>query len=129
MNENQSRVLYLRIRDEASGSPEQLERLTQQLRKAIGELPVDSVDPVRERPSQSGQKAVDAAVVGDLAIKLLPQLVPVLCQLLSKWIGSSSSRKLTVTVGGTKVEISGRLTPEQEAALVQAIAKANSAGN
>jgi hypothetical protein len=125
LNENQSHLLLLHVRDGASGTPEQLDMLTQQLRRAIGELPVESVDPFRERTGQAGQKAVDAVVIGALAVKILPQVVPVFCDLLKKWIGNSPKRQLTITVGGTKVEISGDLSSEQLAALVQSIARAN----
>jgi hypothetical protein len=125
VDEDQADVLFLSVGDDASGSPEQLERITLQLRRAIRELPVEAVDPVREQASsRGGKKCVDGAVIGALAIKLLPQVVPVLCGLLKKWIGGAPTRRLTVTCGKTKVEISGDLTPEQSAAILLAMTKA-----
>jgi hypothetical protein len=123
---NQADVLLVSVGDDASGSPEQVEKITQQLRRAIRELPVEAVDPVIEHGAGAGgQKSVDGAMIGELAIKLLPQVVPALCQLLKKWIGSTPTRRLTVTCGETKVEIAGDMTPEQTAAIVRAMAKAS----
>jgi hypothetical protein len=80
------------------------------------------VDPVKQKTAGlEGNKAIDGALIGTLAVKLLPEVVPLLCNLLKKWVGSKPERKLTVTCGEVKVDISGDLTPDMSAAIVGAM--------
>ncbi|HWD00073.1 MAG TPA: hypothetical protein VG456_25115 [Candidatus Sulfopaludibacter sp.] len=123
MNE-QADVLIVSIADDATGSPEQLEQLTLQLRRAIRELPVDAVDPIKESTAHlEGNKSIDGAMIGQLAIKLLPQAIPLVIQFLQKWKSSAPTRKLSISCGNVKIDISGELTPEQSAAIVKAMAQ------
>jgi hypothetical protein len=127
VNDKQAEEIAITISDEAVGGPEQLERATQQLRRAIRELPVDAVEPIRAPVGGvEGAKAIDGALIGTLAVKLLPQVVPMLCDVLRQWLKRGSNRRLTIACGETKIDITGELTPDQTAAIVQAMTRKRS---
>jgi hypothetical protein len=130
MPEERLQDLRITIADDAAGSGALLERVTLQLRRAIQELPVEEVNPVREQADGlEGTKAFDYAVAGALAVKLLPEVVPLLCDLLKRWLHSSNSRRLTLLCGETEIEVAGDITPQQTAAIVLALAAKRNHGH
>lgn len=89
------------------GDDVELDELTRQLRAEIAELDVDSIRRVSGGAAPSGTKAVDFAVIGQMAVSLAPTVVPPLFGLLKSWVERKPSTpvKVKVKVGSKTAEI------------------------
>jgi hypothetical protein len=96
MSENPSALIVaVSVED---GDPDELDELTRQLRAEVNELDVESVEQLSAGPAPEGSKAVDMAVLGQLAVTLAPSLVPPLFDLLKSWVERKPSTPVKITV-------------------------------
>ena len=108
--------------------PVELDELTRQLREEVNELDVDSVEQVSAGPAPGGTKAVDMAVLGQLAVTLAPTLVPSLFDLLKSWVERKPSTPVKITVKSgrksTQIEYDPASTsPREVEELVKALSQ------
>jgi hypothetical protein len=89
------------------GDAAELDELTRQLRAEVEELNVDSVDRVSAGVAPEGTKALDLAVIGQMAVTLAPAIVPPLFDLLRSWVERKPSTpvKVRVKVGKRTAQI------------------------
>jgi hypothetical protein len=89
------------------GDAAELDELTRQLRAEVSELDIDSVKQVSLGAAPEGTKAVDFAVIGQMAVSLAPTLVPPLFDLLKSWVERKPSTpvKIKVKVGKRTAQI------------------------
>ena len=89
------------------GDATELDELTRQLRAEVAELNVDSIRQVSEGAAPKGTKAVDMAIIGQMAVSLAPTVVPPLFNLLKSWVERKPSTpvKVKVKVGRKTTEI------------------------
>jgi hypothetical protein len=105
MSENPAELLIeLSLED---GDVAELDELTRQLRAEVRELDVDSVEQVSAGMAPEGTKAVDFAVIGQMAVTLAPAVVPPLFDLLKSWVERKPSTpvKVRVKVGKLTAQI------------------------
>jgi hypothetical protein len=100
--------------------PEELERLTQQLRSELEQLPVEEVTVVTslaapEDDARLRSKSLDVIHVGALIVTLIPakQVWTVLLDFLKGWAGRFSQRRIRLEINGQKIDVAG-LTAEQQ---------------
>jgi hypothetical protein len=96
MSENPSTLIVVVSVEDAD--PDELDKLTRQLRVEVDELEVESVEQVSAGPAAEGTKAVDMAAIGQLAVTLAPSLVPPLFDLLKSWVERKPSTPVKITV-------------------------------
>ena len=95
---------------------EELERLTQQLRRELLEMDVEAVDLVREGEAPSKAKAGDAITWGSLLLTLAASggVLTTLIQVLQSWLTRHEQRSLTLEIDNDRLEITGISSKEQE---------------
>jgi hypothetical protein len=85
----------------------QLDETTRQLRRELLELDVDDVRRVAEGSPPPGARAVDAALLGSLAVTAGREVIGAVVGLLVQWIGRRSDRSVKLTIGDDSIELSG----------------------
>jgi len=101
-------LIELRIDSRAVLAPDELDRITRQLRSDLSELQVESVEFHRDGNLPSGAKGAEAALaLGSLAVAVLPTAIPKLIEFLRDWLlrGENRTLKLKLQVGGNSAEI------------------------
>lgn len=90
----------------SDASDEEVDVATHDLRSELLEGGVDQVDAV-QRTAPPGAKGT-GSIIGDIAVAVLPALLPKLIDLLKDWKGRSESRSIKVRaqVDGSPIEIS-----------------------
>lgn len=118
--------IILQIDAGEDADKEELDQLTRQLRNEILEIDVDSVDSVKNREVPKGAKGVDAAVLGTVAVHLLPAVVPALIGLIKAWSMRGENRlvKIKTQIKDKAVELEynpERMTPDDVKELVDTL--------
>jgi hypothetical protein len=92
------------------------ERLTYALRRELTELPVDSVEPLREGTTRPNSKSAEAAVVGSLvvALSLTRPLLTQLVQLARAWLQRSGQRSIEIELAGDRLRLEGHSAREAQ---------------
>jgi hypothetical protein len=87
----------------------ELDEATRQLRSELLELDVADVALLAEGPPPPGARALDAAVVGVLAVTAAREVVTAVVRSLERWVDSRSDRTVTIKLkrGEDSVELSG----------------------
>ena len=103
---------------EPDADPEEMDRLTSDLRLELLELDVDSVSPVSAGPAPLDSKGLELAAIGTLLVyakNSLP-LVSAVVSAVRAWVqrGVSSGRTLKVTVDGKTLELSAATEDQQQ---------------
>ena len=80
------------------GDSVELDELTRQLRSEVQELDIESIHEVSEGVAPAGTKGVDMAAIGQMAISLVPSIIPPLFDLLKSWMERKPSTPVKVTV-------------------------------
>jgi hypothetical protein len=122
--------LDIQVVDSDDSSADALDTATRSLRREMQDLGVDSVTSGRAGPAPAGSKSDAAVTVGQLAVVVLPVLVPKLMDLLQHWLGRNERRKIKVktTIDGRTLEVqlpADLRGDPQVATLLQAAVKAN----
>jgi len=88
-------------------TPDELDRVTRSLRRALSEQDVQSVEFARDVNVPSGAKSAEAVALGSLAVAVLPVAIPKVIEFLRDWLmrGENRTLKLKLQVGGNSAEI------------------------
>lgn len=118
--------LSLALKLDSSADASELDRLNRSLRAEIEDLGVESVSLVSAGPAPHGAKAVDATVVGALAIAVLPVVIPKLIEFLQSWTMRSAGRtlKIKTQIGDRSIEVecdAGTVSRQELAKLVDTL--------
>src|SRR5882724_12931222 len=99
-------LLQLQVDSGSILPPDELDRITRQLRRDLSDLEVESVEFT---PSNlpSGAKSAEAVALGSLAVAVLPVAIPKVIEFLRDWLmrGENRTLKLKLQVGGNSAEI------------------------
>ena len=98
-------VLQLNVGPEADN--DRIDSMTRQLRDEIRELEVQSVELVKGPGASEGARAGEVAAIGELAVALIPGVLPPLIGLLRGWLDRHDTPKLTPSVR-IKTQVRGR---------------------
>jgi hypothetical protein len=87
----------------------EFDEATRQLRSELLELDVTDVALLAEGPPPPGARALDAAVVGVLAVTAAREVVTAVVRSLERWVDSRSDRTVTIKLkhGEKSIELSG----------------------
>lgn len=87
--------------------PDELDRVTRQLRSDLAELNVESVEFPHSTNVPAGAKSAEAVALGSLAVAVLPVAIPKVIEFLRDWLmrGENRTLKLKLQVGGNSAEI------------------------
>jgi hypothetical protein len=91
----------------------ELDEAARQLRSELLELDVADVALLAEGPPPPGARAVEAAVVGVLAVTAAREVMAAVVRSLERWVGSHSSRTVKLTLGDDSLELSGASLGDQ----------------
>jgi hypothetical protein len=105
MSENPAKLFIELSLD--GGDNAELDELSNQLRAEVGDLNVDSIEPVSEGAAPDGTKSADYMAIGQMAVTLAPALIPPLFDLLKSWVERKPSTpvKIKVKVGKRTAQI------------------------
>ena len=96
---------------------EELDRVTRRLMAEIQELDVDLVELVKDKAAPEGAKSAEAAMIGALAMAILPAAIPPFFDLIKAWSLRGDNRKVRIKteIQGKPIEIeySGKMTPAE----------------
>ena len=98
-------VLHLDVGPEADD--DRIESLTRQLRDEIRDLEVQSVELVRGPAGPEGTRSGEVAALGELAVALMPGVLPPLIGLLRGWLDRNETPNVTPSVR-IKTQVRGR---------------------
>jgi hypothetical protein len=91
---------------DGDGEAAELDEAARQLRRELLELDVDEVRPVVSDTPTPGTRAVDAAVLGSLAITAGREVIGGVVRALMQWIGRRANRSVKITIGEDSIELS-----------------------
>lgn len=84
----------------------QLDDETRQLQRELSELDVDDVRRVGGGSPPPGARAIDATLLGSLAVTAGREVIGAVVGLLVQWIGRRSDRTVRLTIGDDSIELS-----------------------
>ena len=84
-----------------------LDRLTRQLLAELRESEVESVEMAGGTPAPDGTKSAEAAILGELAVNVLPAAIAPLIGFLQSWLlrGRSRTAKIKIQNGERSIEL------------------------
>lgn len=97
---------------------EQLDELTQSLRRELLELDVESVDQATAGPAPTGTRGLELAVIGALLVKAQAsaELLAKVVGVVRGWLRSArrDSRTLRLTLNGQSIELTQATDAQQQ---------------
>ncbi len=91
----------------------ELDEAARQLRSELLELDVADVAQLAKGPPPPGARAIEASIVGALAVTAARGVVAAVVGALAQWVGSSSNRTVKITLGEDSLELSGASLEDQ----------------
>ena len=88
---------------------EDIDQMTRQLLSELRDMNIESAELVKSDPAPSGTKSVDPVIIGNIAITVLPALLPNVISLVQAWATRGQGR--TVKFKGKGIEFEG--SPEE----------------
>jgi Effector Associated Constant Component 1 len=118
---NEKTNVIIRI-EQGVEEEEELERSTHQLREELLDLNLQSVDLVKKGDPPKGSKAGEEVVSwGSLIVGLATSggVLPNLVGTVQSWLSRRENQKITLQIGGDKLEVTG-ISNEQQDKLIDA---------
>lgn len=122
--------LLLVIAPDPESDPEDVDRLTRQLRTELAELDVESVRPAAGGTVPEGAKGVDPATLSGLLVALSASggVFTALLDTVRDWLDRHSGRhRVSVTIDGDTIELD-RASDRQQQELVKAYVRRHTGG-
>lgn len=110
---DQATRLLLSIEPGEDAEPQELEELSQRLRRDLLELEVDAVDLVREGSAPASAKG-DPLTLGSLVVTLAPVALTGLMNLLQSWLARHKDATVTVKSPRGEIVVTGIPSKEQQ---------------
>ena len=108
MEENNQAEFQIEV-NATDATDEELDRMTRQLLSELRELNVESAELAKGDSAPSGTKSVDPVLMGNIAIAVLPAVLPSVIGLVQAWATRGQGR--TVKFKGKGIEFEG--SPEE----------------
>ncbi|HEY1517528.1 MAG TPA: hypothetical protein VGF91_13995 [Solirubrobacteraceae bacterium] len=96
----------------------EVDEAARQLQRELLELDVDDVQRRREGAPPPGARAVDAAMLGGLAVTAGKDVIGAVVRAIVQWIGRRSDRTVKLTIGEDSIELSS-VSAEDQRRLVE----------
>ena len=118
MTDKETKVLIRIESPDNLNEPEELERLSHNLRDELNELDVvEKVDLATKEGQQApkGSKSGgEVAVLGSLLVTLGGSLIPSLANTLQSWVTRQDRHTISLEIGGDKLQLTGVSDKQQE---------------
>ena len=103
---------------------EELERLTQQLRRELLELDVENVETPKEGEAPAGAKGVDFSAIGSLLVETATSsaILGSVVNVIQSWVAARRGRSVKIAFGDDFIEVSGVSSYDQRRLIEQWIA-------
>ena len=105
----------------------ELDEAARQLQRELLELDVDDVQRRREGAPPPGARAVDAAMLGGLAVTAGKDVIGAVVRAIVQWIGRRSDRSVKLTIGEDSIELSS-VSAEDQRRLVESFLARHASG-
>lgn len=109
--------LVVELQSAAGSDDIELAEVADQLRRALLDLEVDSVDGVSDGAVPDRAKAVDPTALGTLAVTMAPLALRSVVDLVKTWLSDRQLRTVTLTMDGDTVVLSKASRSDQHDAL------------
>jgi hypothetical protein len=107
---NKPELTELNIEIVASdASEDDLDRMTRQLLSELRDMEVESAELTKGGPAPHGTKSVDPVMMGNIAVAVLPSILPKVVEFVQSWAlrGHGRAVKFKGKVGGQVIEFEG----------------------
>jgi hypothetical protein len=103
---------------------EELERLTQQLRRELLELDVETVERPKEGKPPAGAKGIELSAIGSLLVETATSsaLLGAVVKVIQSWVAARRGRSVKIALGDDFIEVSGVSSDDQRRLIEQWIA-------
>lgn len=105
----------------------ELDEATRQLQRELLELDVEDVQRVRDGTPPPGARAVDAAILGSLAVTAGKEVLEAVVRAIVQWIGRRADRSVKLTIGDDSIEVSN-VSAEDQRRLVESFLARHGSG-
>ncbi len=122
MEENNQAEFQIKV-SATDATDEELDRVTRQLLSELRELNVESAELTKGGLAPQGTKAIDPVLMGNIAIAVLPAVLPNVISLVQAWAtrGQGRTVKFKGKVGKDLIEFEG--PPEELQKLLESLDK------
>jgi len=103
----------------SDATDEEIDRMTRQLLSELRELDVESAELAKGGSAPRGTKSVDPVLMGNIAITVLPAILPNIIGLVQTWAARGRGR--TIKFKGKGIEFEG--SPEELQKLLTSLEK------
>jgi len=94
---------------------ERLDSLTRQLASAIRtEGGIDAKLATSSALPPEGARAIEAGLIGEIALSLIPTAIPALVEICRSWIDSGKNRRIVFKGGDVSIEFDPKATSESQ---------------
>jgi hypothetical protein len=102
-------ALVLRLEPDQDAGVEELERLTQRLRRELLQLDVDEVRRCDGDYVPAGARGIDPGAIGSLLVSLVsgPELFRAVVSVVTGWLGRTSARSVHIEIDGDVLDVKG----------------------
>jgi hypothetical protein len=117
-------LTQLNIEISASDATEDdIDRMTRQLLSELREMDVESAELAKGGPAPKGTKSIDPVLMGNIAVTVLPAVLPKVVELIEGWTNRGHGRtvKFKGKVGREVIEFEG--SPEDLHKLLETLSK------
>ena len=107
---NKSELTELNIEILATdASEDDLDRMTRQLLSELRDMEVESAELTKGGPAPHGTKSVDPVMMGNIAVAVLPSILPKVVEFVQSWAmrGHGRAVKFKGKVAGQVIEFEG----------------------
>ncbi|HEX3958034.1 MAG TPA: hypothetical protein VHZ03_15560 [Trebonia sp.] len=98
----------------ADGDDHELDMLTAELAEEIALLPVSDVSPVTSGEAPENTRALEAIVIGKLAVKFGPQVLNALVSAVRGWMQRSGARSVELKIGDDSITLKRASVEDQK---------------
>jgi hypothetical protein len=101
---------------EPAADDEELDRLTESLRRELVDLDVESVRRPSSGDAPLGARGIEFAAIGSLIIEFArsSDVLSKVVRAVQTWLGGRHSRTIKIQIGDDSIDISGPSSEEQE---------------
>lgn len=109
-------MLAVHLQAEREAAPDELNRLTERLRRELLDLDVADVRRGTEGEAPDGARAIDVEALGTLLVTAVtaPEVLRAVVGTIRDWLGRSRARSVCVEIDGDVLQVTGISSADQE---------------
>ena len=124
----ESQELGLQIDGGPGADAEEVDALTNQLRRQLLELDVESVEHISQGEAPPGARALDILLLGGLLVKHSPEVLKTVIVTVQSWVGLHPGRSVELQMDGDTLKLTGVSSDQQQQLIALFVARHSGAG-